>query len=166
MNKADLRYRKTEKALTDSYIKLRTERKRPIRLTELCQEAMINKTTFYRHYGSMERLHSAVCHKMIQETLSECESIHCLLSDTGTFCHEFCSVFAKHREQISAVFYDRYECIGVIEEELLKLYLSETESPVDRARIRFVIGGASRILAGTDLEMIETAILLIKKVLG
>lgn len=61
--KTDLRYIKTEKLIEETYLTLRRRLRRPVKVRELCENAMINKTTFYAHYETMDALHACICEK-------------------------------------------------------------------------------------------------------
>ena len=54
VNKNDLRYIKTERLIVHTYVDLRLHDPSPVKVSDLCREALINKTTFYSHYDTME----------------------------------------------------------------------------------------------------------------
>ena len=63
----DLRVEKTEKAIKNAFIELRSQKPlEKITVKELCAEARINKSTFYSHYQDIYALSEA----MEKETVS------------------------------------------------------------------------------------------------
>ena len=64
--RTDLRIQKTEQAIRNAFIELRTKKPlEKITVKELCALALINKSTFYAHYEDMYALSEA----MEQETV-------------------------------------------------------------------------------------------------
>ena len=45
-NKNDLRYIKTERLIVHTYVDMRMRDPSPVKVSDLCREALINKTTF------------------------------------------------------------------------------------------------------------------------
>ena len=65
--KQDLRYIKTEKAIHEAFHQLLKEKNvQKITVRDISQRALINKTTFYSHYPTMEDF----LHSLEQETIS------------------------------------------------------------------------------------------------
>ena len=57
----DLRVEKTEKAIKNAFIELRSQKPlEKITVKELCAEARINKSTFYSHYQDIYALSEAM----------------------------------------------------------------------------------------------------------
>jgi AcrR family transcriptional regulator len=52
-NKNDLRFVKTERLIRSTYLALRRKARQPVKVRELCEAALINKSTFYAHYETM-----------------------------------------------------------------------------------------------------------------
>lgn len=60
-NKIDLRVIKTKKALYESLINLLKERTfEEIKVSDICENALINRSTFYSHYGDKYELFSSL----------------------------------------------------------------------------------------------------------
>ena len=64
-NKNDLRYIKTERLIVHTYVDMRMRDPSPVKVSDLCREALINKTTFYSHYDTMESLHRHICRETV-----------------------------------------------------------------------------------------------------
>ena len=61
MNKNDLRFQKTEMLIKKTYLTLKKRGSSVVKVKDLCEKAMINKTTFYAHYETIDHLHKQVC---------------------------------------------------------------------------------------------------------
>lgn len=72
-NKNDLRYIKTERLIVHTYVDMRMRDPSPVKVSDLCREALINKTTFYSHYDTMESLHRHICRETVADILSRCD---------------------------------------------------------------------------------------------
>ncbi|HJC89307.1 MAG TPA: TetR/AcrR family transcriptional regulator, partial [Candidatus Eisenbergiella intestinigallinarum] len=93
--KTDLRIQKTEQAIRNAFIELRTKKPlEKITVKELCELALINKSTFYAHYEDMYALSEA----MEQETVDSIIGSIAHLKDYTTessdiFTRELCLSF-------------------------------------------------------------------------
>ena len=166
-NKTDLRFIKTERLIEDTYLNLRKKFHRPIKVCELCETALINKTTFYAHYETMEALHAHVCEKEVGLIVENCPNIDAAFSDTGSFVKSLVSAIQNSSSIMEALFYnDTIAQINAIEAVLLKHYLKHSVSPQHEMKIIFAIGGAARLLISEQSEeRIQMTIQLIDKVI-
>lgn len=61
MNKTDLRFEKTEKAIQDAFLQLLMAKElTKISVKEICQNAQISRNAFYQHYETKEHLYQAI----------------------------------------------------------------------------------------------------------
>ena len=159
-NKTDLRYIKTEKLIEDTYLSLKRKYRRPIKVSELCEAALINKTTFYTHYETMEALHVHICEKQVGQIIEGCPN-------TGRFVRSFVSAIQSCSPVLEALFHDDLASqINTIESILLKRYLGSGVSPEQELKMIFAIGGAAKILIPAQSEeRIQLTIQLIDKVI-
>lgn len=166
-NKADLRFIKTENLIESTYLTLRKKYHRPIKVRELCELAMINKTTFYAHYETMEALHAHICEKEVGRIIESCPSIDTAFSDTGRFVRSMVSAVQDCAPLMDALFYqDIAGQINAVETLLLKHYLGSGISPRQEMKMMFAIGGAAKLLIPEQSEeRIQLTIHLIDKVL-
>lgn len=94
----DLRIEKTEKAIKNAFIELRSQKPlEKVTVTELCRLACINKSTFYAHYEDVYDLSDALEEEMVQAILGslsweETEG----KEDLGRFIRELCMSFLSH----------------------------------------------------------------------
>lgn len=72
-NKADTRYRRTERAIRVAYLGLtETNNLGEITVTELCKVAAISRNAFYLHYPSIADLHEALMGELIDDVHRRC----------------------------------------------------------------------------------------------
>lgn len=75
MDKTDLRIVKTNKALYDALLLLMKEKTfEEIKISDLCQKALINRSTFYAHYNDKYELLIAMVEDLKQALLSSLQS--------------------------------------------------------------------------------------------
>ena len=173
MNKNDLRYLKTEKGIHEAYLALLAEKQTDsITVAALCRKAMINKTTFYNHYETMDALHTSVCTAFVEETVTTCPGIAKAYCDPEEGVHELVKTLTAKADVLSLLFAgDLPYLINLIEDCLLRIYLQNVDSPAKAAAICFAIGGAARVLLSSqsvtcdNAEKMKLIIDLIKKVL-
>lgn len=168
MNTSDIRYIKTEKNLMESYLELKSSSSNAVKLCDLCRKAMINKTTFYKHYESMEQFHAYVCKTVVKEKLCACEHICDAFSNTEGFVSGIIDIFTNHQKFFMRLFSsDSHALINTVEEVLLDIYLKDSDLPKKQIQIRFAIGGATRVLLyANSKQTISATVRLLGKVLG
>lgn len=167
-NRNDLRFIKTEKLIEDTYLNLRMKLRRPIKVRELCEAALINKTTFYTHYETMESLHAHICEKEVGRVVENCPNIDAAFTDTGRFVKSLVLAIQKCSPVMDALFYnDTAGQINAVEAALLKHYLGHSASPQQEMKMIFAIGGAAKLLISEQSdERIKMTIQLIEKVIN
>ncbi len=166
-NREDLRFVKTEKLIEETYLRLRKKFHRPIKVRELCEMALINKTTFYAHYETMEALHAHLCGKEVARIVKNCPNIDTAFSDTGRFVKSLVSAIQRDSPVMDALFYDDMSGqINAIEAALLKHYLGHGVSPQQEMKMIFAIGGAAKLLIPEQSEeRIRLTIQLVDRVI-
>lgn len=146
LNTNDLRYIKTEKILSETFYILKKKRT-PFTLTQLCKEALINKTTFYKHYETLEDFEHFILKKFISELYAQCPHLDCAFSDTRTFIQEINHVIKVNQEAIDVLFQNNHTSLTNISEEvLLDHYLKTANTHEQATKIKFAIGGSARVL--------------------
>lgn len=153
MNKNDLRYKKTEIAIKEAYFALKSNTSKPVKVTELCEKAMINKTTFYTHYETIEALKKQVCREYTSEILDKCPDIEKMLTDTKTFVNSAYNLFLENQKMFFKLYENNiHALVDDIESELLKKFSDIGVSQDTEFAIRFCIGGALRLLISNQGE--------------
>lgn len=165
-NKEDLRFIKTERLIEETYLRLKKKSSAPIKVSELCQEALINKSTFYSHYETIEALDDYICQKKVYEILNKCPYIDCMVSDTPNFVKYFIQSFNDNIEIVTTLFGGKTDyLLTIIERFLLARYNSEEGWSTSKMKVIFGIGGAARLLIESrDMNKINFLIDLLQKI--
>ena len=168
MNKNDLRFQKTELLIKNTYFNLKKRGSTTVKVKDLCNTAMINKTTFYAHYETIEHLHKAVCNDFVMEILSQTPDIYIIQSEIRVFVYSLLNAFVEKMSTIEKLYgNDMHVLVNDIETALMEHFLKNSVSEDYELSIRFCIGGAFRLLAlETDPLRIQKTVELIERVLS
>ena len=163
MNKNDLRFQKTEMAIKKAYLSLKKHGSSPIKVKELCEAAMINKTTFYAHYETVEHLHKQVCQEFVEELLGRCEYI----DNTREFVYSVLGLFINSMDTIEKLYgEDLSSLVNDAENVLMAHFVQKSVSEDYEMSVRFCIGGAFRLLVlEKDPVRVQKTVELIERVL-
>jgi hypothetical protein len=163
-NKTDLRFVKTERLIEETYLRLKKKNHTPVKVSDLCKVALINKSTFYSHYETMEALDEYVCVKEVNGMLECCPNIDAAFADTTAFVESLVDMIQKNTPLLEILFKeDTIRKLSVFESCLMKRYLRGNESPQMEMKMVFAIGGAARLLiTNQNEERMRMAIHLIK----
>ena len=166
-NRNDLRFIKTEQLIQDTYLTLKQKSKAAVKVNQLCETALINKTTFYAHYETMDALHEQVCMNTIERILDETPNIDRAFSDTRSFVNSLVNVLRTHHVLLNTLFEENQsQLINLIENSLMKRHLQKDDLKGKELEIVFAIGGAARLLiTGQTDDRIEKVVQLIQKVI-
>ncbi|MCR5690407.1 MAG: hypothetical protein K6G71_09185 [Clostridiales bacterium] len=167
MNKSDLRYQKTEIAIRDAYLKLKKSNS-AVSVKDLCEAAMINKTTFYGHYETMESLHKQVCTEFVADMLSHCDKIDGLLNAPRDFIVSVYRLFSGNRAAIDQLYGTDFNMLlKDIENILMDQFIPNNMDDDARLTVQFCIGGSFRILLYESApNCIQKTVELVEKVLA
>ncbi|MBR5620797.1 MAG: hypothetical protein IKW76_13780 [Clostridia bacterium] len=168
MNKTDLRYRKTETAIKQAYFALKKKNSPTVSVKELCDVAMINKTTFYSHYDTMDSLRNAVCTDFIMDLLSQCEKMDVLMSAPRDFIVSIYHLFSGNIMTIEQLYgADFNKLVNDVENMMINHFVPTDMDDETKMTVRFCIGGAFRLLSyEADPARMQKAVELIEKILA
>ena len=168
MNKNDLRFQKTEALIRTTYFNLKKRGSTVVKVKDLCDTAMINKTTFYSHYETIEHLHKAVCMDFAAKILSENPYIDKIQSETRVFVYSILGDFVEQMPTIEKLYGDDPSMlVNDIETVLMERFVEDSVNDDYALSIRFCIGGAFRLLAlENDPVRIQKTVELIERVLN
>ena len=83
-NKSDLRIRKTEQAIKNAFIELRAKKPlEKITVKELCELALINKSTFYSHYEDIYALSEAMEQETVESIIGSIDHLKDYTTDNS-----------------------------------------------------------------------------------
>ena len=154
----DLRIVKTRRNIREAFIQLRADTPlEKIRVTELCKLAMINKTTFYKHYENIYALSDEIEDESIQAIMDSFAHMDALFSEPERFVKGMYYAFKSHEALIQTLFFGRLNVlIDKIEAQLETHYLLN-ESPQKDITISFLFLGAAQVLTSSRYD--ETILL-------
>lgn len=168
MNKNDLRFQKTELLIKNTYFNLKKHGSTVVKVKDLCEAAMINKTTFYAHYETIEHLHKQICTEFVQEILSDCAYIDRIQGETRAFVYSLLGAFVEKMPTIEKLYgNDLHTLVNDVETVLTEHFANESVDEDYELSIRFCIGGAFRLLALEKNPLrIQKTVELIERVLN
>ena len=104
-NAMDNRIEKTKRSIYDAFVSLR-EKKPLEKLTvkELCEEADINKSTFYVYYRDVYDLSDKIEDEIVSEVLKSLDNKEMILSNSDEFSVSLFKAYAKQTKLIASVF--------------------------------------------------------------
>lgn len=143
----DLRVEKTI-ALIDRVF-LEERRHAPLerlKVKDICERAMINKSTFYRYYTDVFDLSDKVEERLLDRIWSSFTSKDMLFPDPDRFVTELIQGFVKEDEAIRVVYDGRMDrLIDKVEKRCMSVYLNDGSTVEERYLLTFFIGGAVRV---------------------
>ena len=168
MNKNDLRFQKTELLIKNTYLALKKHGSTTVKVKDLCDTAMINKTTFYAHYETIEHLHRAVCREFTTNTLAQNPHIDKIQTETPMFVYSILGAFIEQMATIEKLYgSDTFALVNDVESVLMERFAEDLVDKDYVLSIRFCIGGAFRLLAfENDPNSVRKTVELIERVLN
>lgn len=169
----DIRTVKTQKAIKDAFMKLRSEKAlEKISVKELCREAQINKSTFYSHYDDIYALSDALEKETVAYILNSISQNEDYSAENPeTFAREICMACISHLSLTELLFSGQdnnrlaYRLEEGVKERIYLKYPEYREDVKKNILLSFCIQGAHRAylnnrLADTDtlVQTIETII--------
>lgn len=167
MNKNDLRFQKTELAIRNAYISLKKRSKSAVKVVDLCDAAMINKTTFYAHYETIEHLHKTICSEFVSEVLATSRGLEKFSVDIKAAMYSILEQFSKRMSYIKMLYGDNlYEFVNDFERLFLKAVFKNNNDEDYELAVRFCIGGAFRLfLTEKNPVRLEKTFALVESIL-
>lgn len=168
MNKNDLRFQKTEMLIKSTYYKLKKHGSTVVKVKDLCDTAMINKTTFYSHYETIEFLHKEVCKEFVTKIFAQTHYIDKMQSETQEFVYSIINSFVEKMSVVKKLYgEDMHALVNDIETVLMEDFVKNKVDEEFELSIRFCLGGAFRLLAlEKDPVRIQKTVELIERVLN
>ena len=118
----DLRIVKTRKNIRDAFLELRSVYMlEKIKVTKLCELALINKTTFYNHYQDIYALSEEIEDETISSIMNNFQHLNGLFSDPDAFMKGLYYAFKSHEKLILTLFSGRMDIlINKVEKQLFQ----------------------------------------------
>jgi len=155
----DLRIVKTRKSIRAAFLELRTNNAlEKIKVTKLCELALINKSTFYKHYQDIYALSEEIENETILSIMNSFEHINSLFTDPEGFMKGLYYAFKTHEELIMILFSGRMNIlIDKVERQLIIHYPWISKMPEKEIVLSFLLWGGSHVLMESRYE--ETMLL-------
>ncbi len=167
----DLRIVKTRKTIRGVFLALREKNAlEKMRVNKLCEMALINKTTFYKHYQDIYALSGEIENETIQGILDDFASVNTLFSDTDGFIRGLYAAFKSREQLIMTLFSGRMNVlVDKVEQQLVRHYPALGTSPEKEILLSFLIKGASSVLMEARFEeetMLTTLTKVARQIIG
>jgi AcrR family transcriptional regulator len=145
----DLRMVKTRAQIKNAFLTLR-EKMMPekIKVKDICDVAMINKTTFYNHYTDSAELSNEIDEQAIERVVSSFEEKERLLEDPKAYAMGLLRVLERDSAELRIIFRGKQEILYAKLEEKLHAICGNERTLEDDIRLSFFIGGFIRVVCG------------------
>lgn len=163
----DLRMQKTRHQIKEAFLALRKRYlPKQIKVKDICEMAMINKTTFYNHYTDSLSLSDEIDEGAIEQVLAHFEEKDQLFKSPHAYIRGLLKAVDKEASTLLAVFHERQEELcAKLEEKLRAAYAASPQKAQQNLFLAFAIGGIVRLandylLTGASpaiMELAETA---------
>lgn len=145
----DLRVIKTKKVIREAFLELR--KKYPLeklKVKDICELALINKTTFYKYYMDVFDLSAELEDEAIEQFFFASKNLDCLFSAPEKFIAGIPKSADENIKPVTALFAGREDVfIKKMEHWLLDFYQKNSSMSIeDEVILHFVICGATHTM--------------------
>ncbi|MBM6939021.1 TetR/AcrR family transcriptional regulator [Pseudoflavonifractor phocaeensis] len=144
----DLRIEKTRRSIAQAFLALRAQKPlEKITVKELCQRAMINKSTFYDHYTDLYALSDALEEAAVADILARLPHPEYVFQRPAAFIRDLTLGHLAHQEQIRVLFSGSRQGHFIsrlkagLEELVWREHPEYRDDPVKRVLVSFQIYG-------------------------
>ena len=150
----DLRIVKTKKAIKESFLKLRSSLPlEKIKVKDVCEMALINKTTFYKHYEDIYALSNEMEHEATDLVMKCFVEKGEIFMNPQNFIKGLPKALNENREVLQPLFYDNLDKFFILLEKKLKNFYSISENSMEeKILLTFVVGGMLHTLRAMKYE--------------
>lgn len=144
----DLRIVKTRKGIKEAYLNLRKSSiLENIKVKDICNIALINKTTFYKHYKDVYDLNNQLEDEAINNFINDVTEKDCLFDNPEKFIKSVAWAAEKNQEALKPIFDGSNERMyRKLEKRFSDYYKELLGDDADEVMIMFAIGGISYTL--------------------
>ena len=143
----DLRMIKTRMQIKNAYMALR-EKLMPekIKVKDICEMAMINKTTFYKHYTDSIELCNEIEDNAIDRVIASFSERERIFETPKAYMAGLLAALDQESANLKVVFRGKQELLcAKLEERLGRFYEGKVHSEEDKLKLSFAIGGFVRV---------------------
>lgn len=168
----DLRVVKTKKSIREAFLALRKDHfLEDIKVKDICDKALINKSTFYKYYKDVFELSDELENEAVNIYFRYFDNNSMILENPEEFLKMNSQAFEDNKEYFHLVFNNRMRLFFQrIEERIKEYYINNINSDYDDIKLSFIITGAVHALGEfkykkkyDDKTIIENISKLIKK---
>ena len=139
----DLRIIKTKRAIRDAFLHLCQEAPmEKIKVKDVCEHALVNKSTFYKHYQDIHALRAELEEQTIHSLMEDFDARDCLFSDPLRFIVGFMDVQEQQKALLDTLFANRKKALfdGMFA-KLMVYYQQPNHGAEPNVRLMFAFGG-------------------------
>lgn len=101
----DIRVIKSKKSIFDAFVNLRSKKElRKITVKELCEKALINKSTFYTYYEDIFDLSDKVESELVEGIVNTISNPQIMIDEPALFYRNLLGAITENRKLIGTVF--------------------------------------------------------------
>lgn len=144
----DLRIVKTRRAIHEAFLDIRKNTPlEKVKVRDICDRALINKSTFYAHYQDVYALSREMEDDAIDHFFQEFKEKNLLFSDPESFLRGFPKALSAEYHLFVILFDSRFEILfPKMEERIKELYTSPTLTFEEDVTLTFIVFGLLRTL--------------------
>ena len=139
----DLRMVKTRKQIKEAFLYLRAKlMPDKIKVKDICEVAMINKTTFYNHYADSAQLSDEIDDFAIDKVMSGFSEKEKVFDDPKVYIIGLLRSLEKESSYLKIVFRGKQDVLcSKLYERLHRYYDDRVSGEEDKIKLSFIIGG-------------------------
>ena len=144
----DLRIVKTRRQIKKAFLKLRTKfMPENIKVKDICEEAQINKTTFYKHYADSLDLSNEIDEEVVEKLMASFPKRDKLFESSRDYVGALLATLDGSSDTLRKVFRGKSDVLcSKLEEKLHSLFKDKAKNEEDSIKISFAVGGFVRIV--------------------
>lgn len=139
---------KTRNQIKSAFLKLR-EKLMPdkIKVKDICEVAMINKTTFYNHYTDSAELSNEIDDYAVERVVSGFSAKDKIFEDPKAYIAGLLGALDRESSDLKIIFRGKHDVLcAKLEERLHGFYDDMVSSLEDGVKLSFIIGGFVRVV--------------------
>ena len=139
----DLRMVKTRMQIKNAFMTL-CQKLTPdkIKVKDICEVAMINKTTFYNHYTDSNQLSEEICANAVDTIFSDFPEKDKIFDDPRAYILGLLNSLERHASELRVIFRGSKDDLSArLESKLHSAYDGSVRGFEDGVRLSFAIGG-------------------------
>ena len=144
----DLRIVKTKNQIKQAFLALRNKyTPEKIKVKDICELAMINKTTFYKYYVDSLALANEVEESCMEKLMNAFAEKKSLFESPRSYVHGLLSATEKYAEELRTVYRDRKDAfVAKLEKRLMQAYDNGEDNAERSMAATFMISGMAHVL--------------------